>query len=305
MKESINTAKLMGQLPSTLRLRALGLKKEEDKQREVRSESLVEEEILAAFLYAQNNKQSHKNKIHDENEVAYAVEIWKEKGRIPGDLYEPALLQEAANTMLAEAKMQADPESHSSLPQGLRHKLELSLAKLEKKQERQRSAKPSIIVELLQDSIKVIKSSLNGFGDVFQPLVQTRGLEKARPLFEKPANEDGNFLDIMSKEAKSFHLKANYAMLRQRIKEQHLRYELTRDSNDSINLLIVAPECLRKSKAVLKRDGYIIETQSFNAENGLLKFKRLEVGRYNLGFHGMMEYNVDLDIRFPLRKVKT
>ena len=275
-------------------------------KRNPKNESISEEETLATLLYVQHRRQMHSSfKRHDENEIACAVKEWKEKGQAPTERYDLALLQEAARVLSAEQKLQANSQSLRPLPSILSYTIEESLAKDQKKQKEKESKVPAIIVELLQDSIKVFKSTFNGFGDVFQPVVQSRGTSALRAGTTENLESEDSYLEDPSEESKALHLKANYALLQQKIKEQYLQYELLRDSDNSISLLISAPECLRKSKAVLKKGKHTIAAQGFNMQDGLLKFKNLKVGKYSLEFRGVMEYTIEIKIHFRLNTANT
>ena len=268
---------------------------------------MPEEEVLATLLYAQHRAQSSRPSFHyDENEVACAAKEWQEKGLAPTSLYDETLLQEASRVLAAEQKMQANSQKQLALPSILAYTLKESLSKTvktTKRQKEEQSSAPAIIVELLQDSIKVFKSTFHGFGDVFQPVVQSRSAHPIRELADETEYDSEN--ESLDEGVKALSLRANYALLHQKTKENYLQYELLRDSKHSITLLISAPECLRKSKAVLKQGERTIAAQGFNMENGLLKFKHLKVGEYRLEFCGVMEYNVNLFIRARLNAANT
>ena len=272
---------------------------------EKEKEKEEEEKILASLLYIQNRKQSSHPKAHiDENKIAYAVKIWQEKGQAPTEIYSSTLLEEASHILFAEKKMQSNPESLASLPSALARTLEASLAKYQKRHETKEEKSPSIIVEIFQDSIRVLKSTLDCFGDVFQPVTQSRGLPQVKRLEGDTLETDEEKQANIDLQDGSPYLKANYAKLSQKVKEEYLEYELVRDNNHCIGLVITAPERLRKSKAVLKKGERTILAQHFNMKDGLLKFRHLQPGNYKLEFSGTMEYSLTLAIRFRLDKTR-
>lgn len=291
-KNLIEKAKQKSTLASRAAMHLSQKAKKKSPENEIMSNEIMsKEETLATLLYAQHRTQTENSSHHhDENEVACAVKEWKEGKQAPIQRYDKSLLQEASKVLAAEQKMQANSQNYLPLPPILNYALKESLAKLQKKQKE--SSAPSIVVELLQDSIRVFKSTLHGFGNVLQPVTQSRGVQ----ALKKPGSELLE-KETLEEQSEDLNLKSNYALLRQKSKEEYLQYELLRDSKHSITLLISAPECLRKSKAVLRNGERTIAAESFHVQSGFLKFKNLKVGEYDLEFCGAIEYNVRLLIR--------
>ncbi len=282
MKEQ-NISKEFSQEPSTLYENFKKLKK--SSQQELCSI----EEGLVSVLYAQQRQEIAKTKQYDENDLAVLIEQYKKEGKI-SDTVPPDLAQEVYQCLLVEQRMQEAHSSQFRLPDVLKYVLKQGQAKnvetkLQQSKSSQKHAAPTIVAELVEDGITVLKSTYQGIGQIFQPAVVMRG--------GQVCHSNDNFPQKIGLQPQ----RSNRVVLYQKDQESYLQYELLRDLQHSTTLLIRAPKKYRKTRLCLKQNESTIDSCDFDLETGKASFKRIGVGEYDIHFSGAMEHSTRLIIR--------
>ena len=237
---------------------------------------------MSATQYQQGGNTSH-----EENDIAYLANQWKITGKIPSFL-DRRLVMKIYQT-ISDEKMMSDKNIPAyAVPETLLDVMRKSLLKTVERKETNKQTIPALIVELSRNSLEVIKSTWDGFSRISLPAVVVRS---------SAVSDKDLFTLNQEKTTPLYHR----IFLSQSIeRDKSLEYQLMRDHEDSLMLLVRLPYGYRDTSAVLYQgkgeETRIIDSCRLNAEDTSLNFSKIGIGEYTLTFSGDIDFSMQIVI---------
>ena len=224
----------------------------------------------------------------EENNIAYFADQWKKTGKFPSFL-DRGLAVKIYQTISDEKMMRDKSNPAYAVPEKLQGIVRRTLAGRNEKQEKNKQTIPALIVELSRNSLEVIKSTWEGFSRISLPVASVRSYT---------ASDSESFSLNQKATTPSYHR----IFLSQNIeRDKSLEYQVMRDHENSLTLLVRLPYGYRNTSAVLYqgkgKKTRIIDSCCLNPEDMSLSFSKIKIGEYVLAFSGDISFSMNVLIR--------
>ncbi|MCR9144896.1 MAG: hypothetical protein NXI24_21845 [bacterium] len=232
---------------------------------EARRELFELEEALAATLLFEPLRGPAENQMEDV--AARADHLLQSDGESAGA--EPAV----ARAFLDARVMQDTALTSESVPDVLKLVVDRSLTAGPVPEKAGAAGVPAIVLQI-RDGLQVIKSAFQGVDLRTESMVATRNA-------------------VAAPEARRSHV-----VLSQHVAGRDLEYEILGESDSAVTLTvrILNGGTLNKIRAVLRADGRMLDSRSFDA-SGQLGFEHLGAGSYELEFTGALQHTCPILIQ--------